>query len=99
MTNKKVTPYKASSEAFTLGTSDQDIVNRYRGWLNDYFSNEFSYDQVLYTTLTKVKEMIANVRRLCWMHRAGFRSPWFFLTLFSNASNEVKSQNGDELKD
>jgi hypothetical protein len=56
----EIRPYLSSSKEYTLTAADQDIVSRYRLWLQDYFANEFNYESTLYMSLNKVREFILN---------------------------------------
>jgi len=34
------------------------MIDKYRGWLRDYFQSEFHYDTATYLTLSKVRDFI-----------------------------------------
>ena len=53
-------PYKISSKDCSLGLVDRDNIKRLRKWMTNYFKNDFRYDQKMYVSLSKVRDMISG---------------------------------------
>lgn len=56
----KYKPYMSATKEYTLAPIDEEMVSKYRAWLQDYFKNDFNYESTLYMNLNKVKEFIMN---------------------------------------
>lgn len=50
----------SATKEYTLAPIDEEMVGKYRAWLQDYFKNDFNYESTLYMNLNKVKEFIMN---------------------------------------
>jgi len=56
----RITPLLSSTKDFTFTKDDQQSIKSIREWQANYFKTDFNYEQTLFYSLNKVRELIMN---------------------------------------